>query len=124
MCHHFPEIHSLHVRHAPRFISGRCCSLTAYGVMWQKYACITMQPNKKQKMYQINLSVLSNHPKVFWPFPGLCSIPMMHVPHPSYRSHIPPILPSHRIQRMGDLPQRARFHGLHQAFKNVLVAHG
>lgn len=123
MCHHFPAIPDVHVKHASRFISGRCCSLTEYGVMWQKYTCSTIQPNKVQKMYQINLSVLSDHPQLFWLFPGLCNIPV-HVPIPSCPSHIPPILTPHRIQRMGDLPQRARFHGLHQAFEDVFVAHG
>ena len=33
--------------------------------------------------------------------------------------HIPPILPTHLIQRMADLPQRMRLHRFHQRFKHI-----
>ena len=33
--------------------------------------------------------------------------------------HIPPILPTHIVQRMADLPQRVGLDGLHQRFEHV-----
>lgn len=38
--------------------------------------------------------------------------------------HVPPILPPHFIQRLGDLPQRAYPDGVHQFGKNVISGKG
>lgn len=43
------------------------------------------------------------------------------IDEPRHRLHIPPVLPTHVIQRMADLPKAMRLHRLHQRGEHVLA---
>ena len=38
--------------------------------------------------------------------------------------HIPPVLPTHIVQRVTNLPQRVGLHGFHQRFEHVAAVAG
>ena len=109
-----------------RFAFHKWALLFTYGIRCHVAKICMHRHSAKQntkKIYCIKWPVGQIIHRYFSPSPGLSSVPVQR-PLSSCRLHIPSILSPHRIQRMGDLPQRARFHGLHQAFEDVFVAHG